>query len=409
MNSGGKHPSLTDLGQNVLLKICAEIFEGRYASRTGRVILVRRDSNGEREPPRIFPAAPSQTLLYLAPMHSELSKATRPYIWSEVLVAFGSYDPTERGADRLERAKQPHLAPHPPMYPDVAAAIREHPGVDTLVVWHMAQCADLIAKGSPKEYKIELEYCHGKSAGILSRPAGIKFLRLQNMEPQDLAKNMPADIWDTLEHLEPGYPDMGQTNHPHMQASLKVGPRANHTYLDNGGAPVLRSLDLSYMSMYAPGRKGWLALGKRLPALRSFTYAPGLDASLAEVKAFLKAFHGVSRLHITVPSSGEYDPDEEDIDEIELDSDFLDLLAKLPNLERLILDVRTPVHLLDEDLEAMGETMVEALIELRYIWDDMDCEDVPVVVEYDITDEGEVVITPPRPLEGTILEFLDWR
>jgi hypothetical protein len=46
---------------------------------------------------------------------------------------------------------------------------------------------------------------------------------MQNMERQNLKKYLPADIWESLQFLAPGYGDMEDVDHPHMQASLKVG------------------------------------------------------------------------------------------------------------------------------------------------------------------------------------------
>lgn len=104
--------------------------------------------------------------------------------------------------------------------------------------------------------------------------------------------------------------------------------------------------------------------------------------------------------------------------------DFVDLLSELP-LERLILDVFVLDDLLDEhedDPEEIGWTAVEELaevckalqsVQLRYMWEDIGCEDEPVVVEYAINRAGgkapTLELKEPRPLEGTILEFLDWR
>ncbi|KAJ6590149.1 hypothetical protein DFH09DRAFT_1425858 [Mycena vulgaris] len=276
-NTGRK---LTDLGYEVLLHVCAGIFEDSPRERVA--LSWCGETRMENEPPSIFPGPPSQILLDLAPMHSQLAAATRTYIWSEVLIAFGSDDPTEEGLGRLKRAEQAHIAPYvralflsfnfcgddydyvprmvsilsqfthlravcfgtfqsysqPPVYAPLAAALRTHPTIDTLVVWHMARAMDLIAQGSSRPYHIQLEWCHDGSAALLARPKHIASLRLQNMERTNLATHMSARIWDSLQLLAPGYPDMEQVDHEHIQASLKA-------YLSSGRTPALRALDLS--------------------------------------------------------------------------------------------------------------------------------------------------------------------
>ncbi|KAJ7033381.1 hypothetical protein C8F04DRAFT_1396022 [Mycena alexandri] len=452
-------PILINLGHDVLLNICAEILED--APRERVALSWCGETRMENEPPRIFPGPPSKLLLDLAPMHSHLAAATRPYIWREVLVAFGSYDATERGSTRLERAERPHIAPYvqalflsfnflgdsdeyvpqmvsvvskftglravclgtfqsysqPRMYAPLAKAIRAHPRIDTLVVWHMARSTDLIAQGNSRPYHIHLEYCHEGSAAVLAKPKCLTSLSLQNMEQQNLAKHLPSNVWDTLKYLAPGYPDMRDVEHKFLQKSLMA-------YINSGRTPALRSLDLSEVSTYAPGRKGWLQLGKHLPLLRSFTFASRSTATMDEAKAMLKAFRHVRRLHFVAPSDEEYEDDsDEDEEQLELNPKFVTLLSKMP-LEHLILDVWIAGdYLVDEDApEEFGEMAVQELadscedlesVQLRYLWEGIECEDEPIVVEYSIkrlgTNAPALEVTEPRPLEGTLLEFLDWR
>ncbi|KAJ7133754.1 hypothetical protein C8R43DRAFT_645133 [Mycena crocata] len=216
-------------------------------------------------------------------MHSELAIATRPYIWREVLVAFGSHNKTEAGLSRLERSQRPHIAPfvravfasfyfpgggseesiplivtaiplfkslrsvclgtfqndsQPRMYKDVAKVIREHPSIDTISVYYLTQCADLIQKDASRAYHIELEYSHENSIPLTLRPKAIKFLRIQNDEPQKFKKNWPPNIWDSLKHPAPGPDDADYPpqNHRVIQSSLR-------RYLDQGRRPALKSLD----------------------------------------------------------------------------------------------------------------------------------------------------------------------
>ncbi|KAF7362437.1 hypothetical protein MVEN_00591100 [Mycena venus] len=409
-------------------------------------------------------------------MHSQLAAAARPYIWREVLVAFGSYNATEEGLTRLERAELPHNAPYvralfmsfnflgddedyvpqmisiiskfkslravcfgtfqsysqPTVYTRLAAAIRDHPRIDTLVIWHMAGATNLIAEGASRPYHIQFEFCHGGSAALLSKPRQIASLRLQNMERQNLAKHMPARVWESLKYLAPGYEDMEQADQAYMQSSLEVcflellNPscsgtnEAFQTYIENGRKPALQALDLSQMSFYSPGREGWLKLGRKLPFLHSFTYAPRGTIGMNYAKSLLEAFRRVRRLHFVAPRKDAAG----DMEELELNPDFVELLAKLP-LERLILDVFVPAYLLDDhegDPEEIGWAAVENLaetcealesVQLRYMWEGIGCEDQRIIVEYAITrtPAGDVTlkVAKPKPLEGTILEFLDWQ
>ncbi|KAJ7496640.1 hypothetical protein FB451DRAFT_1208303 [Mycena latifolia] len=460
---------LTELGQDILLEICAQVFED---SPRDRVILSwLGESRQESAQPRIFPGPPAKILLDLALMHSELAAATRPYIWREVLVVFGSYDATERGLGRLERAQKPHIAPfvrvlflsfrflgdaedhlplivnaiprfvslrgvclgvfqsysQPRMYEDVAKAIREHPTIDTLSVRLMTRCANLIAKDSAKRYSLELTYCHDNSAALLLRPKAIKFFRLENYENQNLKKNWPVDIWDSLQHLDPGHDDMAHyppENHKIMLSSLQK-------YLKQGRRPALKSLDLSKVASYELPR--WLALVHGLD-LEAFAYVPYSDGDgdfdlLAEI---LDKVPKVRTLSVKLPTEEYPDPDDEDEDEereFEIDPDIVDLLSGLPNLERLTLTVRLPYDFADiledpEDASDLGQLAVEALAEecvllrrvrLVFRWEEMDeCMDEPAIVEYIIHRKGptgEVVVesVAPRLLEGTILEFVQWR
>ncbi|KAJ7736821.1 hypothetical protein B0H16DRAFT_1762923 [Mycena metata] len=451
--------TLVNLGHDVLLNICAEIFEDTPRERVA--LSWCGETRMENEPPRFFPGPPNELLLNLAPMHSQLASATRPYIWREVLVAFGSYDTTERGSNRFERAQQPHIAPYvqalflsfnffgdsddyvpqmvsavskftglravclgtfqsysqPRMYAPLAKAIRAHPRIDTLVVWHMTRSTDLIAPGNSRPYHIHLEYCHEGSAAVLAKPKCLVSLSLQNMELQNLAKHLPADVWDTLQYLAPG-PDMEDVDHNFIQKSLMA-------YINSGRTPALRSLDLSDVSMYDSGFKGWLQLGNHLPLLRSFTFAPRSTTTIDKAKTILKAFRHVRRLHFVAPSVEDYEDDSDsdsDEEQLELNFEFVNLLSKMP-LEHLILDVWIAGdYLLDEDApEEFGEIAVDELadaceklrsVQLRYLWEGME-EDAPVVVEYSIkrneTNDAEFEVTEPKPLEGTLLEFLDWR
>lgn len=264
---------LTDLGHDILLEVCGQVFEGAqiniwpapslilHVGRASpsdnprdRVTLSWRDTRMEGPQSRIFPGPPAQVLLDLSPMHSALAIATRPYIWREVLVAARSLDKTEAGIGRLERAQRPHIAPfvraiflslfdetedilpsvvtaiplfkslravclgsfqtysHPRVPEDLAKVIREHHRIDTLSLLKMTQCAALVEENSSKEYSLELEYCDKKSAALLLRAKAIRFLRIN----RDLEKNFANNIWDTLEHLAV------DPNHQSLQASLRV-------------------------------------------------------------------------------------------------------------------------------------------------------------------------------------------
>ncbi|KAJ7188940.1 hypothetical protein C8R46DRAFT_1056218, partial [Mycena filopes] len=344
---------LTDLGQDVLLNICAEVFEDNPRERV--TLMWCGDSRMESEPPKIFPGPPSEVLLNLAPMHSQLAAATRPYIWREVLVAYGSYDATEQGLTRLERAQQPHIAPYvqalflsfnffggdddkyvpemvsmiskftalravclgtfqshsqPRMYPSLATAIRTHPHIDTLMVWHMTHSSELIAEGNSRPYHIHLEYCHNESAAVLAKPKCLTSLSHQNMEPQNLAKHLSASVWDTLKYLAPGYPDVEVADHKFLQESLL-------RYIKSGRTPALRTLDLSELSPYARSYPDWLQLGKQLPQLRSFKYASRSTSTVDEATAMLEAFSHVRCLHIVAPSLASEWPEEDSDDEDE--------------------------------------------------------------------------------------------
>ncbi|KAK7033827.1 hypothetical protein R3P38DRAFT_3312529 [Favolaschia claudopus] len=403
-------------------------------------------------------------------MHSQLAAATRPYIWREVLVALGSYDATEAGAKRLERAELPHNAPHvralfvsfnilgtpledyvprvvsmlsrftalramcfgtfqshsqPQTPPRLAAAIRAHPSIDTLVVWHMVGATDLIAEGSSRLYNIRFNFCHGGSAALLSKPKRIGAFDQENMEPQNYAKHMPARIWDTLEFLAPGYEDYEMQDHAYIQKSLK-------TYMKSGRKPALRALDLSHESMYSPSREGWLKLGRKLPNLYALTYSPRSTIEIDEAEAFFEAFPKVRWLHfVAVTTEDEEDEDSEDEDEdededageFELDPEFVDLLSRLP-VERLILDVFLPDYVLD-DLEDRAEEFGMAaakeianwceeieLVQFRFLPEDA-FEEPPIVVEYAVATPpfgpSTVEVVEPKTLDGTMLGFLEWQ
>ncbi|KAJ7188947.1 hypothetical protein C8R46DRAFT_1056236, partial [Mycena filopes] len=452
---------LTDLGQDVLLNICAEIFEDNPRERV--TLTWRGESRMESEPPKIFPGPPSELLLDLAPMHSQLAAATRPYIWREVLIAYGSYDATERGLTRLERAQRPHIAPYvqalflsfnfigdqdeyipemvtmisnftalravclgtfqsyrqPRMYAPLATAIRTHPHIDTLMVWHMTHSSELIAEGNSRPYHIHLQYCHSGSAAVLAKPKCLTSLSHQNEEPQNLEDHLPAFVWDTLKYLAPGHPDVEEeADHKFLQESLL-------RYIKSGRTPALRTLDLSSLPTYAERRPDWLQLGKQLPQLRSFKYASRSSSTVDEATAMLKAFSHVRCLHIVVPSRASefYDEDSDDEDEeFDLNPIFLALLSKMP-LEHLVLDIwHSPVEFLVDEgvLEEFAEVWVKQLAELckaletvrmRYHWEDMEGDEEPVVVEYKIKRSGSngpmLEAVTPRVLAGTLLEFLD--
>ncbi|KAJ7125337.1 hypothetical protein C8R44DRAFT_782886 [Mycena epipterygia] len=209
---------------------------------------------------------------------------------------------------------------------------------------------------------------------------------------------------------------MTMVDRPQMQPSLKA-------YLTSGRTSALRALDLSHISHYFPGWKDWIKLGRKLPLLDSFTYAPRSMASMDEAKDMLKAFRHVRRLHFVDPSQGGFD-EEEDLEEIEFSSEFVTLLSKFLSLERLVLNVWVPNYLLNDDEhdpEGIGWAAVEELVEtceelesvqLRYFWEGIGCEDEPVIVEYAVKTTGEgftLEVTEPKILEGTILDFLDWR
>jgi hypothetical protein len=110
------------------------------------------------------------------------------------------------------------------MYPDLAKVVREHPSIDTLSVCQMLQCGDLIRKNSSKAWRIELLYCHDNSTSVLRRPNTIKSLWLQNHEWQNLGETWPAQIWQSLEHLDPGPDNMiyPPRNHWVILSSLRV-------------------------------------------------------------------------------------------------------------------------------------------------------------------------------------------
>ncbi|KAJ7125342.1 hypothetical protein C8R44DRAFT_782894 [Mycena epipterygia] len=438
----------TDLGHDVLLEICGQVFEDNPRDRV--VLSWGADCGLEDRRPRIFPGPPAQILLDLAPMHSELALATRPYIWREVLVAFRSYDKNETGCSRLERAQRPHIAPfvraiflsfygnpenfllpivtaiplftslravclgsfqtydQPRVPKDLAKIIREHPCIDTLSVRLMTQCADLIKKDSSKPYSLELHDCHENSTPLLLRPKAIRFLCFHNCEPQKLQKNCPADIWDTLEHFDPGAEDADEDNHRRLRASLK-------RFVNQGRRPALKSLDLSGID--PDGLSSWLKIVRGLD-LEAFTYASDtVKSELDVLEQILDIFPKLKRLHIGLPSD---EGSDEDQSEFEIDPDVVDILSQFPNLERLTLSV-DPSYYVDmdsEDAAELGQSAVEMLceeclflrsVQLVFESEDMECEDNPVIVEYNIhRDERKVnaEVVAPRLLEGTIFEFL---
>ncbi|KAJ7496641.1 hypothetical protein FB451DRAFT_1386023 [Mycena latifolia] len=457
---------LTELGHDILLEICANVFEDNPRDRVA--LSWFGETRQESAQPRIFPGPPAQILLNLALMHSELAAATRPYIWREVLVAFSSYDATEHGLGRLERAQKPHIAPfvrmlflsfpgdpeyqlplivnailrfvslrgvclgsfqnydQPQMYKDVAKAILEHPTIDTLSVRLMSDA---------KPYNIELDSCHGNSAALLLRPKIVKFFRLQNEERQNFQQNWPADIWDSLQHLDPGPENMDYyppENHQIILSSLQK-------YLEQGRRPALKSLNLSEVS--PSDILPWLALVGGLD-LEAFTYVPygEPEDDVDLLTEILGKVPKVQTLSIKIPSEEYSDSDDEDEDEeqeFEIDAsgisssglpEIVELLSTLPNLERLTLTVQLPDYFADilgdpEDASDLGQPAVEALAEeclllrrIRLVFKlEMDeYIEEPAIVEYIIHRKGKVVVVEsasvaPRLLEGTILEFVQWR
>ncbi|KAJ7496646.1 hypothetical protein FB451DRAFT_1208318 [Mycena latifolia] len=296
------------------------------------------------------------------------------------------------------------------MYEDVAKAIREHPAIDTLSVLSMMQCADLIPNGSAKPYNIELNYCHGNSTALLLRPKTVKFLRLHNYDRQG---NWPSDIWDSLQHVDP--------RPEHMDAICSSLQR----YLELGRRPALKSLDLS--EFRAQKILPMLAVFRGLD-LDAFAYVPYqeylYDVDL--LTEILDVVPKVRTLSITNPKGYSAKHRKK---EIQIDPDVVGLLSNLPNLERLTLTFERPYYLADsledpEDASDLGQPAVGVLSEacplLRRVrlvlgWSEMDvCLDEPAIVEYLIRRKGprrEVVVerVAPRLLEGTILEFVQWR
>ncbi|KAJ6590127.1 hypothetical protein DFH09DRAFT_222321 [Mycena vulgaris] len=334
---------LTDLGHDILLGICAQVFEDNPRNR----VTLRWDGHWlhrQELQSRIFPGPPAQILLDLAPMHSELAIATRPYIWREVLVTCRSDD-----LSRLERAQKPHIArfvraifvsvsdSHDsedflrpivtaiplfvslrgvcvgvfqndyclPMYEGLTKVIREHPRIDTLSVCRMTQCAGLIQENSSKIYSLELSLRGENSFHLLLRPKVVKFLRLPYDEWQPLVTDWPANIWDSLEHLDPGYDCDG--THIIIQSSLQK-------YLDQGRLPALKSLDLSGVARdrISP----WLELVRGLH-LEAFAYC-GYDPVLEGIsETILK----VRNLGMRLPSPDHSDQEDEK-NELEINSSF---------------------------------------------------------------------------------------
>ncbi|KAJ7935338.1 hypothetical protein B0H13DRAFT_524429 [Mycena leptocephala] len=293
------------------------------------------------------------------------------------------------------------------MYPDLAKVVREHPSIDTLSVCQMLQCGDLFRKNSSKAWKIELLYCHDNSTSVLRRPNTIKSLWLQNHEWQNLEEIWPAQIWQNLEHLDPGPDNMiyPPRNHWIILSSLRK-------YLDQGRRPVLGSLRLS--SVHPSNLSPWLALAPDLD-LDLLTYVPDYDLTIDVVKQVLDAFLKVRRLSIGLPI-------ERQDAQFDVNLDMLGILSKLPNLERLSLTVELTYHLaitLGNDvpmfLRPIAQKLGEGCSRLRSVQLILKSEwlvtDGPLVVEYKIhRNTGmEVEILAPRLLEGTVFEFLLYR
>ncbi|KAJ7133753.1 hypothetical protein C8R43DRAFT_1023013 [Mycena crocata] len=301
------------------------------------------------------------------------------------------------------------------MYKDVAKVIREHSSIDTISIYHMTQCADLIHKDAPKAYNIELEYSHENSIPLILRPKAVKFLRIRNEESQKFKKNWPPDIWDNLKHLAPGPNDVDYPpkNHQVIQSSLRK-------YLDQGRRPALKSLGLTGVS--PDDLSPWLELN-----IDALTYDPYRQLDIDVLENILDVLSKISSLHISLPSGEEEDSDDdEEESEFEIDPDVVDILANLPNLERLTLSVQLPYRSAenveqDEDAAEFGLSAVETLreecrllkhVQIIFKTEDMECQDNPTIVEYNICRDGGAVnveIVAPRLLEGTIFDFLQWR
>ncbi|KAJ7665574.1 hypothetical protein B0H17DRAFT_1210911 [Mycena rosella] len=317
---------LTELGQDILLEICAQITQGITLSSPGMT----------HHAVCIFPGPPAQILLDLTTMHSELTSAMCPYIWHKILLHIVPfvhalfllfhfpYGDAEATLPPIVSVLPCFATLHsmclsmfqsdvqPCMYMGIAAVLRVHPMINTLSMCSMVQCANFITLGSPKVYALELDFCHGDSAVLLLHLAAVRSFRLQNYKLQNLRKNWPADIWDALEHLEPGPEDMEYLpeNHWIICASLKK-------YLEQGCCPALKSLNLS--DLPAKALPYWLALICGLD-LDVFTYDPYEDT--------------------------EYDTLERNTSQ----PNVLDLLSGFPRLKHLTLSVELPSNV-GEDLE----------------------------------------------------------
>ncbi|KAJ6590137.1 hypothetical protein DFH09DRAFT_1140930 [Mycena vulgaris] len=445
---------LTDRGRDIISEICAQVFEDNPRDR---VVLWPWHGKHRKNPqPHIFPGPPAQILLDLAPMHSELAIATRPYIWREVLVAWRSDDEADESLSRLERAHKPHIARFVraifvsvrdsdesedslrpivtaiplfvslrgvcvgvfqndyslPMYENLANVIREHPRIDILSMCRMTQCTDLIPENSSKTYSLELSFCHENSIYLLLRPKAVKLLRLPHDEAQLLVTTWPADIWGSLEHLDPGAD--GDGTHMIIQPSLQK-------YLDQGRLPALKSLDLSRVG--ADQISPWLKLVRGLH-LEVLVYMPDgdddFDAVLQEIREIsLK----VRNLSIRLPRAVYSDEEDAEISAFEVDPAIVDHLSNLPNLERLTLtgEVEDGEDL-DGDVMELGKPMAQILgkkrpllrrVQLVFTWEAMDhCSDQSLVAEYGIhRQRGEVVVesVAPQLLEGTAFDWVQWR
>ncbi|KAJ6491623.1 hypothetical protein C8R47DRAFT_435197 [Mycena vitilis] len=448
--------NLTDLGYDILLEICGFVFEDNPRDRPNISSLY---NSMNPDPSSFYPGAPTQILVNLASMHSELAIATRPYIWREVFVTVESLDrrlgPATVGMDRLDRARRPHIAPFvralfftfgspggiPPIADaislftslravclrneilsfvslpsDLADRIREHPAIETLCLVGISRCGDLnlIPPNSPKTWRIELDYCQENSVCFLLQPSTITSLRLQTQEELE-ETNWPTDIWETLEHLDPGFDNdtYPPRNHRIILSSLQK-------YVHKGGRPALKSLNLSSV---APGNLApWLALPSRV-RLDMLAYIPSYAGlTLDVVRELLSTFHNVKQLEIELLVEQHQ---EEGDNELRIDHDMLAILSRLPGVERLTLTVELPYYIAitirnHEAVTMLARPLVSILSEgcakLRSVRLVFKSEWLlggsAIITEYNIIrrDQGvDVETVTPRLLDGTFLEFLQYK
>ncbi|KAJ7655554.1 hypothetical protein DFH06DRAFT_1200405 [Mycena polygramma] len=437
---------LIDLGHDILLEICAFVFEDNPRDRPNGSFLY---TSMNPDPISFYPGAPAQILLNLAPMHSELATATRPYIWREVFVAIES--PDKPATARLERARRPHIAPFVralfvvfrspsgtpaiadtlplftslrvvclyneistlvPMTSHLAKGIREHPSIEILCLSHMSRCGDFnpIPTSSLKAWRIGLDYCHKNSVSLLLQPNTITSLRLQCQEAFE-ETDWPTNIWETLEHLDPGFDNdtYPPRNHRIILSSLQK-------YVDRGRRPALRSLNLSSV---APGNLApWLALPSRIQ-LDMLAYIPSYAGlTIDVVRELLATFYKVKWLEIELLVEQHQ---EEGDNELRIDRDMLAILSKLPSVERLTLTVELPYYIAitvqnHEAVTILARPLIPILGEgcaklrsVRLVFKSEWLVRGPAIIkEYNIIrrDQGvDVETVTPRLLDGTVFEF----